>query len=550
MMILLLMVFVLCMGMPMPGIADCGAVHSMYVPRQLSYNPILENALIYNKKNRKVNRPSHAMHSSLETEIDARSLPLVLSHSEIEKRIESADAQSVDPAQPERIESADAESIGSAQPKSHSYEKVKAKSYSDSYDWNYLFSVKPIYTQTISKSLKKYFNINHKACMQVREDGTGDIDSLWLQTISSDPTFYSSTLSFSPVSKTGGVLLFFQAQLPHELSVSVDTAVVHVSNDMRLLETNITNLGTSEFQTVTQEFASPINCFGRVCCARGKTGLDDIQVKLMYNLSDCDEHHFDVYGLLGIPTGAGSKSRYLFEPLVGSKHVQLGLGATGMGMVCDTGCSTLSLQGELKWRYGFAGKEIRSFDLTKNGQWSRYMLLVKRTDLVTMLPAINSLTFKSSVTPRNSVDLYFAAHYNYNAWHAEVGYDFWYRSPEHVCIKNCNSVLSTFGIADLLGIALLNPHTASTANISQSVAAGANQMVSDTTFVGLTTADINPASGAAPRSMSNCVYASVGYELDCHEYPMELGLNVAYEKGTNNNKADTVSGWLSFDIYI
>jgi hypothetical protein len=208
------------------------------------------------------------------------------------------------------------------------------------------------------------------------------------------------------------------------------------------------------------------------------------------------------------------------------------------------------LQAEAKWRYGFSGTERRSFDLTENGQWSRYMLLAKQSNLYTVFPAINTLTFKTSVTPRNSLDLYCAAHYTKDAWHVELGYDFWYRSPERVHFKNNNIVLSTFGIADLLGISLLNPHTASTATISQSIAAGSNQMTSDATFVPLTASDINCNSGAAPRSLSNTIYASLGYDLTCYEYPMELGINISYEKGTNTNKADTVSGWLSFDIYI
>lgn len=451
--------------------ADCHEAHSIYVPRQLSYNPILENALIYSKKN-------------------------------------------------------------------------------SSQSWDYLFSVKPIYTQTVGKSLKKYFSINHKPCMQVQENGTGDIDSLWLQVVSSNSTYYSSMLAFKPVSKTGGALLFFQADLPHDLSLSIDTALIYVNNNIHIGESLSKNLGTSAFLTVKQSLASNINCFGRICGSQGKSGLDDIQVKLIRTIGDSEKHHVDVYGLLGIPTCIGSRARYLFEPLVGSRHAQLGLGMSGRREVYEGECNALSFQGEVKWRYGFEGKENRSFDLKNNGQWSRYMLLVQQTALYTVYPAINTLTFNASVTPRNSVDVYLAAHLKHQAWNFELGYDYWYRSAEKICIKNCNAVLNKYGIADLLGIAQLNPHTASTANISQSVAAGANQMVSDATFVPLKTSDVNLCSGAAPQSSSNSVYASIGYDYDCHNHPMEFGINFSYEKGTNTNKPDTLSGWVSFDIYI
>src|SRR5262245_21428150 len=45
-------------------------------------------------------------------------------------------------------------------------------------DDDFLISVKPIYTQTVGSSLKKYFAINHACAMNVRENGSGNIDSL------------------------------------------------------------------------------------------------------------------------------------------------------------------------------------------------------------------------------------------------------------------------------------------------------------------------------------------------------------------------------------
>src|SRR5271163_242194 len=48
-------------------------------------------------------------------------------------------------------------------------------------DYRFIVSLKPIYNQTVGSSLKKYFNINHLCAMNVQEDGSGNIDSLWFQ---------------------------------------------------------------------------------------------------------------------------------------------------------------------------------------------------------------------------------------------------------------------------------------------------------------------------------------------------------------------------------
>lgn len=494
MIFVVLLIYSFLMSIMMISSASIDDAHSIYVPRQLSYNPILENALTYNVKNKLGTTRNYCMLDN-----------------------DRASSSTID-----------------AQP----------------FTWNYICSVKPIYTQTIGKSLQQYFTINNIPCpVDIRENGLGSIDSLWLQ-VSAYPAKYQSTLILSPSSKIGGSLLFFQAQLPCDFSLSIDTALIHMSNTLNMVEKDVLYTGTSRFATVTQALASSDLCYGKICGTHGKTGLDDIQVKIIKNLRDAQCYHWDVYGLLGIPTGVGSKAHHLFEPLVGSKHVQLGLGTSAQANMYEADWGSLSFLGEVKWRYGFKATEKRSFDLKCNGQWSRYMLLAPQTNPYAVFPAINTLTFKTSVTPQNSLDVYLALHGSYRAWHFELGYDFWYRSAEKVHIKECSTVLGTEGIADLLGIANHHPHTASTANITQGLIYSLNQMVSDSTFVPLTLADIRYSSGSAPQSASNSIYASLGYLVDWCAHPMEFGVSASYERGTSAYKADTVSGWVSFDIYI
>ena len=415
-------------------------------------------------------------------------------------------------------------------------------------DWDYIFALKPVYTQSVGCKFKRYFNIGHQPVMTVREGGSGDIDPLWLQVISSDSTFYSSDLSFCPVRKTFGALVYFEMQLPCNFLFSLNTAIVRASNNMRLIERNVQNLGTADYLTVAESLASPLRLFGKVQCKRHKSGVDDIQLKFIRQLCDRECWMWDIYGLVGIPTGSGSKAEYLFEPLVGSKHAQLGLGTNFARDLRYYDCGSISFQGEIKWRYGLKGSEYRSFDLTNNGEWSRYMLFVNSANKFVTEFAINNLTFKSQVTPRNSLDVYLALHANRNKWQFEFGYDFWYRSQEKIVVGDCENSLKNLGIADLLGIAQEVPQSASSANISQTVADGKNQMVSDASFVAVGLQDLNLNSGAQPKNMSNSIYASIGYlgNYGCH--PVEVGLSGSYERGSNINTPDNFSIWADLEV--
>ena len=301
----------------------------------------------------------------------------------------------------------------------------------------FLFSVKPIYTRTVGNSIKKYSNINHLCSMNAQEDGSGDIDPLWFQVISAPGTFYSSTLAFNPVQRTYGAMLYGAWMLPHDFAITVNTAVVKRKNNMHLCETHISanNLGqVPGLATISQALRSSAMCYGKVCGTQSKAGFDDVQIKLLRNFWLCDDESLfgDLYALVGVPTGHGSKARYLFEPIIGSNHVEFGLGLNAEKSFECFICEQFWLYGELKWRYGFTAKETRSFDMTPNGQWSRYMLFTTPTASADPFFAINNLTFKANVTPRNAFDLLLAAHAEHCNFIVELGYNFWHRQAERV----------------------------------------------------------------------------------------------------------------------
>jgi hypothetical protein len=417
-------------------------------------------------------------------------------------------------------------------------------------DWCYFFSGKPLFTKSVGSKFNRYFNIGHKKTMDVKENGTGDIDSLWFKVISENDTFYSSKLSLCPVRKTWGSMFFGEIKLPCNFYLSVNTALIFTQNKINIVESNIQNKGTvSGFSTITDSFTSSQRKYGKICNSQTKAGIDDIQIKILKNLCHNNYFSWDIYVLLGIPTGSGSKAIDLFEPLVGSKHAQLGLGSYIYKNIKQYSCGSLNFLGEIKWRYGLPGKERRIFDLKDNGEWSRYLLFVKESAKSSTFFASNDLALESNITPRNSLDIYASIHVNRNKCNFEFGYDFWYRSLEKVSLNDKYSTLANnLGIADLVGIASLNPQSASTANISQSVEPGSNQMISNSSFITVKDSDLNLNSAASSKSISNSFYASVAYTCDWCCHPMQFGFTAAYEKGYNVNVPDNVLFWFNFDI--
>ncbi|MGB8467375.1 MAG: hypothetical protein WCE21_00060 [Candidatus Babeliales bacterium] len=414
-----------------------------------------------------------------------------------------------------------------------------------------LLSVKPMYTQTVGSSLKKYFNINHVSDMNVRENGSGNIDSLWFQVISAPDTYYSSTVSFRPIQQTYGTMFYLAWMLPADFALTVNTAFVKRKNNMHIRETDIPADAFGQlpgFTTVSEAFTNPTMTYGKINGSQSKSGVDDLQIKLLKNFRLCDESLLLVaYALAGAPTGHGSKAVSLFEPIVGSKHAQAGLGFNAEKSWNFDRCNRFALYGELKWRYGFKAKETRSFDMTPNGQWSRYLLFTTPTADANPFFAINNLTFKANVTPRNSVDLLLAAHADHNNFCFELGYNFWYRQAEKVTPF---ITLPEVGVADLVGIAQLanttpvTVTTASNATISEGVYPNEFQMPRDAVYTLVAADNIDTKSGTQATSLANAVFGSFGYQCE----RCTVGVNVSYEGAANSNTASIVSVWANIDI--
>ena len=315
------------------------------------------------------------------------------------------------------------------------YDRYHAES-----EGRYAFYVKPFFVKsTKNKKRGSYFLPNNKTCITLDESGQGDVDPLWVDLISAPGSFYTSNLSLAPARKVAGALFTLYFDLCDCIWFGINTAVMQVTTNAHLCEVNRTQEGTIPgFANAYDAFNNQAWSAGRITkCNQEKSGFDDIQLKLGYDFYITDSEHATLYLVGTIPTGERSRARYLFEPLVGTNYGSFGIGFDGEKLLYECESNVFSCMLDIKYRYIFPAYERRSFDLCKNGDWSRYLLVVTEQQPLDSQPGINLLTFPVRVTPGNTIDLWTALHYEHCAWDVEVGYEFWWRQAEKLC-KKCH----------------------------------------------------------------------------------------------------------------
>lgn len=403
---------------------------------------------------------------------------------------------------------------------------------------------------TRAGTLGKYFTPGNKCSVAIREDGSGDVGSLWLKVIAPLGESYSSDLVLHPHRTVFGAYFNYHQDFCfiNGLWLDLKWAVYRANHDLHPCEKVNDGLGTiGNIKTALDYLSSTseIKCGVLPRCSKSKTGVDDIELKLGYGLFGCERYHLDLYGSVLIPVSSKPTAKYLFEPLVGRDHWGLGAGYnTGFRLYCQENAVLVWLS-DFQYSYLFAGNERRSMDLV-NGEWSRFLRLVTQDTPAISFPAVDITTYKLKVTPRSSVNWWSALHYQRCNLHVEAGYNFWWRQKEKVCLSDtcakpgCCGSTNTANIADgNIGIFDLanscNPVSASNATISQG-ATGTNAATGDAAFTALTLSNLDTNSAAHPSVTTNKVYLMLGYDFwTC----AALALGGSYEFADKNG----ISQW-------
>lgn len=416
---------------------------------------------------------------------------------------------------------------------------------------------------TGQKHIARYFFPAGKAAILVAQNNTSDVSCPWLKILTEPTTPFIACVTTRPrCDRVGGAFTFRYDRGPTDFLcstiypwVSIFVPITHVRNKLEFCETIKSVPGLAPgFPDLYSALNNPEWNFGKFSrCTQTKTGVDDVLLALGCDFVRSPCFNFGTFGLFFIPTGSRSKACKVWEPVIGSgPHVGLGAGLRGDTTYEINEESELTSLAEFRYAYFLKGRERRSFDLTNNGDWSRYLLVCRVEDLqqcpvdVRPLPGINYFTRNCEVTPRSTINLWLAAHYNRNNWHCEAGYALWWRQREKIRINPCDQGIAIF---DITGSPAASKTSASTATIKGALP-GPGGPRSDAVITPVKPCALNPCSGATTPWFSSTIYGAVSHAFTTCCYPGSLGVGVSYTFAQSRGAMSEVGVWLTSGIYF
>lgn len=253
--------------------------------------------------------------------------------------------------------------------------------------------------------------------------------------------------------------------------------------DARIVRTALPANATIAWQgkTIFGDMQEPLE-FGKIFGRQTKNRVAELQATLGWNYNR-SWYHLGVYGRVGAPTGNASAAEFLFESIVGNcHHWDVGGGISGhivawrnddtdqqIGLYCDAHVGHLC-----------TSIQKRSFDLTANGNGSRYMLLEQLDGPSTslflngvapanqyngkLIPAINRTTFDAKISMAAQADIVFKLAYQRGGFESDIGYNFFAHSKEKLHSRGSlvNNRFAIKGDAQIYGF---GPNTTVPANI-------------------------------------------------------------------------------------
>lgn len=378
--------------------------------------------------------------------------------------------------------------------------------------------------------------------------GQGDFNPELMFLSSNNPQRnYFSSVTLTPEMLTYGALFHCYKQFKN-IFFDVKTALLKCKTIVNVDEHGGDNGGMQDetgtiIYNAYDAFTQKDWKYGKIGNSNEVIGFDNIQVTAgtstqMHSFSsDGCQTYIAGFALLEIPTGAGTKSEWLFEPQVGTNHWAFGFGADYL-VTAENGFS-LVLGGN--FRHMIGNWEKRSFDLTENGQWSRYLdteLIANIADQreIPGLPGINFFTRDALIQGRNEITLYGRLQKRFNECLFELSYNYFYAQKE--TINLIDDIVPGYGIYSINtsgGVA-----TSSTAQVWQA------DPVCDNIDVEITTADFNLASGAAGAWNSSMIAARLQRVQDMYTYGIGSSVEVAHSA----QALSSWSIWFNFEILL
>ncbi len=381
------------------------------------------------------------------------------------------------------------------------------------------------------------------------QQGNGDVNPAWIYlesplTEGAVVGNYASTVTFTPTQQLYGLLFHCYKQFEH-LFFDLKTSLLKCTNEIAineigggngLLDNHNGEVIYNAYDAFTQDYFE----YGKIGRSNPLIGFDNIQLFLGASTyvdtmkSDQFQTCCAGFAVIEVPTGAGTKSEWLFEPQVGTNHWGLGFGADLM-FVND---NNFSFVFGGNFRHYIANWETRTFDLINNGAWSRYLLLESLDNIENGLTvgAVSISTQDALIQGRNQINMYGRLQKRFEGCLFELSYNLFYDEAES--IKRVSVITPGYGIYDLISAGGVT--TASTAKINEA------NLVQDNIPVQLVTSDLDFSSGAAGQILNNAIAARLQRVQEFYTYGIGVQVDLAHTaQGISN-----WSIWANFEILL
>lgn len=190
-----------------------------------------------------------------------------------------------------------------------------------------------------------------------------------------------------------------------------------------------------------------------------RSRMAEIRTGIGWNFFAEKDYHAGFNGQLAAPTGLRPDADFLFEPLVGNGHFwELGVGGSAHYTFWrnEDETSHCSFYTDINITHLFRTRQARSFDLTRAGTLSRYMLAMEMTSPAvnlqgangdipsaqfnnTFVPLANITTLDVEVSITVQADIVLMFNATKNNWSFDFGYNYWGRSADNITLRQNES---------------------------------------------------------------------------------------------------------------
>jgi hypothetical protein len=408
-----------------------------------------------------------------------------------------------------------------------------------------LFHMEPFYAHTTDgNKLARYFLIGGKTTLNVRLASGADIAAQWLGL--ADSTNFDSKFSIRPERVTYGA--FFTGyitlnSLLHGLWTSVTAVPMYARHDLHFKEFDEQRGNTNAtIKTISDALNQQEYRYGKFSLhPRSKVAVDDMVGKIGYTLVHRKRGTGTFYGCVLFPMGESPSGEYVFEPMIGTEHWGFGGGVQVDRRAKLPNHITIAFVGQGHYIYRLGATERRSFDLRRNGPWSRYLRVVREGEGTNHRAGINYFTRDMHIKPRSEGNMLLSAHLQRSEVNVEIGYEAWARSSEKAHLKQpWDANNERIGIHTFAQDSL----TISTATIGTAAA----DTTADATFTRIQARDINLDSATHKATLSHKLFAAISTKLNIFCSRSMIGLAGSYEFSHANTAAQTWSMWTHLTI--